>query len=98
MSRALVLELIQRDMNILNSRTGTRISGSISTSPTVILHRSGEQSGPEYYLDIRRRLASRLDYLRGKVEINDDAIAEDLKYLERQERQLRQELTLLDNP
>jgi len=96
--RALILELIERDMEILRSQTGTRITGASGNSPTVVLHRSGEQTGPAYYLDIRRRLTSRLAYLNGKVEINDDAIMEDLERMRREERELRQELSARDNP
>jgi hypothetical protein len=62
------------------------------------LHRSGEQNGPAYFLDIRRRLASRLAYLNGKVEISDEAIADDLEQLRREEYEFRQELATFDNP
>ena len=96
--RSLIVDLIRRDMEILRSQTGTRITGSGGSSPTVVLHRSGEQDGPAYFLDIHRRLAARLAYLNGKVEISDDAIADDLEQLRREEYEFRQELAALDNP
>jgi TPR repeat protein len=94
--RALILELIDRDMEVLGSQTGTRITGSTTNSPTLVLRRTGEQLGPEYYVDIRRRLASRLAYLNGKVEVNDEAIAEDLARMRQDESRIRQELASLD--
>jgi len=94
--RALILELIDRDMLILGSQTGTRITGSTANGPTLVLRRTGEQLGPAYYADIRRRLASRLAYLNGKVEVSDEAIAEDLARMRQDESRIRQELASLD--
>ena len=93
--RALILELLRRDMEILRSRTGTRIASSSNASPMVVLHRSGEQAAPVYFLDLRKRLADRLAYLNAKVEISDLAIADDLARMQSDESTIRRELAAL---
>lgn len=93
--RALILELLRRDMEILRSRTGTRIASASNASPVVVLHRSGEQAGPVYFLDLRKRLADRLAYLNAKVEISDLAIADDLAGMQSDESEIRRELAAL---
>ena len=74
--RALLMELIRRDMRTLRGQTGTRIPGSASSSPTTIYKISGEIVGPDFYRDIRNRLAVRIDYLDARVEISDDILAD----------------------
>jgi hypothetical protein len=95
--RALILELIQKDMNMLRSQTGTRIPGSNTSTPTLVLRPSGEPLAPNYYRDIRRRLEARIDYLDTKVEISDDVLVEELEKIRSAEAEVKQQLTAMEN-
>ncbi len=96
--RQLIMELIQRDLGILQSQTGTRITGSVVSGPAIVIKPSGEQLGPNYYGQIRSRLLARLDYLDAKVDIVDPVLAEEFEKTRMLETDIKQELTALDNP
>lgn len=68
--RVLILRLVKQDLDILRNSAGggTRLG---SANMTVIDRRSGISSGTHYYQMIRDRLAARLQYLKGQVEIVD---------------------------
>jgi len=94
----LIMKLIRRDMNTLNSRTGTHIRGATSGGSTVILRPSGKTENPNFYRDIRLRLEARLSYLETKVEISDIALESGDKELRRYEEQVKSELAALEIP
>lgn len=95
--RALILDLIQRDMETLKSRTGSRIPGSATGGPTVIVRPSGEPVSPNFYRDVRARLEARLEYLDAKVEIDDDVLSGELERIRGEEARVKAELVSLDN-
>ncbi len=92
------MELIREDMEILRAQTGTRIPGGTSTSPVVIYRPSGETIGPNFYGDVRTRLAARLDYLDARVEISDDVVAEEFRRIKVEEAEVKDELSAMENP
>ena len=94
----LIMKLIRRDMNTLNSRTGTHIRGSTVAGSTVILRPSGTTENPNFYRDIRLRLEARLSYLETKVEISDIALESGDQELRRYEEQVKSELAALEIP
>lgn len=94
----LIIRLIQKDMETLQSRTGTRISGSRLSAPVKIIRPSGSMEDPNYYRDIRRRLEARLGYLETKVEISDIASESDNDELRQFEEQIKSELAALEVP
>ena len=96
--RVLILELIRRDMQILESRTGTRVTGSVPSGPTMVFRPSGEVIGPNYFVDVRRRLENRLAYLDTKVEISDDVLVEEIDRVRMSESRIREQLAASDNP
>ncbi len=68
--QVLVYKLVQEDLDLLRSKAN-RI-GSMSASPTLIIHRRyGYISGAQYYQMIKKRLAVRLSFLKSQVEIID---------------------------
>lgn len=95
--RALVMELIRRDMKILHAQTGTRIPGSPSSGPSVILRPSGEPLGPNFYPELMSRLAARVAYLDSRVETNDAVLAAELRKVRAQEAAVKAELAALRN-
>lgn len=96
--RKLIMELIQDDLNILRSQTGTRITGSVVSGPSIVFKPNGEQLGPNYYLRVRNRLVARLNYLDAKVNIVDPVLAEEFGKARNLETGIKQELAALDNP
>jgi len=96
--RQLIMELIQRDLNILRSQTGTRITGSVVSGPTIVFKPTGEQLGPNYYAQVRNRLLARLNYLDAKVDIVDPVLAEEFGRARILETDIKEELAALDNP
>ena len=95
--RALLMELIRRDMRTLRAQTGTRIPGAASSSSAVIYKPSGEVAGPNFYRDIRNRLTVRIQYLDTRVEISDDVLADELREIRSQEEAVKQELSAMEN-
>lgn len=95
--RALVMELIRRDMRILQAQTGTRIPGSPSSGPSLILRPSGESLGPNFYPELMSRLAARIAYLDSKVETNDAVLAAELRKIRAQEAAVKAELAAMQN-
>jgi hypothetical protein len=96
--RVLILELVRRDMRILESRTGTRLTGSASSGSTLVFRPTGEQMGPGFFADVRRRLASRLAYLDAKVEISDDILVEEIERIRIDESRVRDQLADSEMP
>lgn len=94
----LVMDLIQRDMRTLKSRTGTHIQGSDVTGPVLIIRPSGRVEDPNFYRNIRLRLEARLNYLATKVEINDIQLESDNDELRQFEEQVKAELAALEIP
>ena len=95
--RALLMELIRRDMRTLRAQTGTRIPGSASSGSTVIYKLSGEVVGPSFYRDIKNRLAVRIQYLDARVEISDDILVDEIQKIRSQEEAVKQELSVMEN-
>jgi len=95
--RALLVELIERDMRTLRGQTGTRIPGGSISSPAIVMKPSGETAGPDFYRDARMRLKARIDYLDARVEIDDDALAEQLENFRGQEEAIKDELAAIEN-
>ena len=95
--RALIMELIRRDMRVLRSQTGTRIPGSSASSPTVIFKPSGEPVGPNFYRDIRTRLEARIDYLDARVEVEDVVLLDELENIRNEEALVKDELAAMGN-
>ena len=95
---SLIMALIRKDMNTLNNRTGTRISGSTVTAPIRIIRPSGLSEDPNYYSNIRRRLESRLSYLETTVEISDIARDSDNDEIRQFEEQIKSDLAALEVP
>ncbi|MDH3440793.1 MAG: hypothetical protein OEM63_08585, partial [Gammaproteobacteria bacterium] len=95
--RALIMELIRDDMNILRAQTGTRIPSGANTSSTVIFRPSGETVGPNFYRNVRSRLDARIAYLDARVEISDELISEELERIRIQEVEVKEELSAMGN-
>jgi len=96
--RQLIMELIQRDMDTLQSRTGTRITGSEISGPAIVFKPSGEQLGPNFYGQVRNRLLARLNYLDAKVDIVDPVLAEEFSRARILETDIKEELAAMENP
>jgi len=94
----LIMELIREDMNILQTRTGSRIRGATTSGPALIYRPSGELLPPNYYRDVRVRLAARLNYLEIKVEVRDLDVESDDEALKLLEQQVKTELAALEVP
>ena len=68
--RGLILDLVEDDLKLLRDRAGR--SRSMGSSPvTIIDRRYGYMSGAQYYETIKKRLAARLTYLKGQVDVID---------------------------
>ncbi len=94
----LIMVLIQRDMNTLNSRTGTHIQGSNAGGRVVIVRPSGRIGDPNFYRDLRLRLEARLNYLETKVAISDIELESDDNEIRMFEEQVKSELAALEIP
>ena len=94
----ILMNLIRKDMDILKSRTGSRIPGSAASSPALIYRPSGEPLPPNYYRDVRVRLEARLTYLETRIEISDVALGSENEQLDVLEAQVRAELAALEVP
>jgi hypothetical protein len=95
---ALIMKLIQRDMDILKRRTGTHISSSNISSPMITITPSGVPQDPNFYRNIRRRLEARLNYLETNVVISDIALESEDERLRQFEEQIKSELAAIDIP
>ncbi len=95
--RALLLELIRRDMNILRGQTGTRIPGGVPAGSVSIYRLSGEPVGPYFYRDVRTRLEARIAYLDARVEISDVVVADELERIRIEEAAVKEELSAMGN-
>lgn len=95
--RALLLELIRRDMNVLRTQTGTRIPGGIPAGSVSTYRLSGEPVGPYFYSDVRTRLEARIAYLDGRVEISDVVVADELERIKIEEAAVKEELSAMGN-
>lgn len=95
--RKIVLELIERDLRILRSQTGTRISGSSVNRPSLILRSNGQPLGPNFYVDVRKRLAARIQYLEARVDIVDDILSGEFEKTRTREAEFREELAAMEN-
>ena len=76
--RVLIYALVQQDLDILRSSAGRGASQG-SANMLVIDRRYGYMSGAQYYQRIKNRLAARLTYLKGHVEVIDVADAETME-------------------
>lgn len=95
---ALIMKLVQRDLNTLKQRTGTHIPGSSVASPVKVIKPSGAPEDPLFYRDVRRRLEARLNYLETTVEINDIEVDSAPTEVKSFEEQVKAELASLDIP
>ena len=95
---ALIMKLVQRDLNTLKQRTGTHIPGSSVSSPVKVIKPSGVPEDPLFYRDVRRRLEARLNYLETKVEINDIEVESAPAEVKSFEEQVKADLASLDIP
>ena len=68
--RVLLLELVRQDLDILRNSAGGGGSAS-SANMTMIDRRYGVTSDTNYYQMIRKRLNTRLTYLKAQVEVID---------------------------
>ena len=68
--RVLIYALVQQDLDILRDSAGRGPSKG-SGAMLVIDRRYGYMSGAQYYETIRRRLTTRLTYLKGQVDVVD---------------------------
>jgi len=95
--RALIIELVQRDMNLLKAQTGTRIPGSATSTPGLIFKPSGVRLGPNFYADVRKRLDARIAYLEAKVEIIDIVLADEIEKARSLEAEFKADLAVMEN-
>jgi len=81
----LLLELVRDDIDMLEARTGSRLSGG-GGSVTIVDARSGSSiSGDRLYADIRRRIESRLRFMGTQLDmpnLNSDPDDVDVDELE----------------
>jgi len=94
--RRLILDLIERDMDMLRSQTGTRLSGNTATGPLMVLRPSGETVGPNFYVDVRKRLQARLEYLDGRVEVEDKVLADEFQKIRNMEVEIKNKLARME--
>ena len=84
----LLTKAIRKDMALLRDRTGSRLSNTTSPMVIVELGRSVEtRSGDDYYGQIERRIAARLEYIASRVDIDIidmDPARPDMETIERQ--------------
>mgnify|MGYP001824195457 FL=1 len=96
--RVLIVELIQRDMEILREQTGSHIAGARGGNPVQIIRPDGEPVGPTFYQDLQARLEARIEYLDAKVEISDEIIVQELERIREEEAAIKDELAVMQNP
>lgn len=94
--RVLLVELIHRDMEILQQQSGSRIPGAEVTVPTIVYTPDGVPAGPSYYSDVRTRLGVRLAYLDARVEISEDVVTGELEQILQRESEIKRELAALE--
>lgn len=94
--RRLIMDLIRRDMDTLESQTGTRLPGNTATGPLIVIRPSGEQVGPNFYVDVRMRLKARIEYLDARVEIEDMVLADEFKKIRDMEVRVKNELSRIE--
>ena len=94
--RKLILGLIQRDIDTLKSQTGTRIPGSSTSSPGLILRPSGVTLAPNYYDEIRARLNERIAFLDAHDDVADIVLAEEIEKTRQIEANAREELAAME--
>lgn len=94
--RRLILDLIERDMDTLRSQTGTRLSGNTATGPLMVLRPSGETVGPNFYVDVQKRLQARLEYLDARVEVEDKVLADEFEKIRHMEVEIKNELARME--
>ena len=92
----LILALVKRDLDMLASRTGSRIASSSTGPTTVISLSSGSYSSDSYYERIEKRIAMRIEFLDANVEIVDLELGEDLAVRQSLENEFRKQLETLD--
>jgi len=92
----LILDLVQRDLDTLKAKTGSRLPGS-STSPISIVNmRSNELQGEASYARIQKRIELRLEYLNANVEIVDVDLNDEFAVKKSLEMEIRKEMAALD--
>ena len=90
----LILDLIRKDIEILRSRTGTRIPGG-TTGQLTVINLAGGGGSELFYDDVQDRMASRLKYLKTNVEIIDIEQDEEVGDIRSMEMEFRKELAAL---
>lgn len=90
----LILNLIRVDMEILRSRTGTRIPGG-TTGQLTVINLTGRGGSERFYRDVQERMETRLKYLKTNVEIIDIEQGEDVNDIRSLEMEVRKELAAL---
>ena len=92
----LILALVKRDLEVMSSRTGSRIASS-SAGPTLVISlQSGTHASDSYYDRIEKRIATRIEFLDANVEIVDLELGEDLAVKQSLENEFREQLETLD--
>ena len=92
----LILNLVQKDLKILRSRTGSRIEGVARGPIQVMIARSGDFQSDEYYDRIQKRIDMRLQYLDTNVEIIDLDLDGELAVKQSLESEIKEEMAGLD--
>ena len=92
----LILDLVQRDLDTLRAKTGSRLAGS-STSPiTIVNMRTNEVHSEASYARIQKRIELRLEYLDANVEIVDVDLNDEFAVKKSLESEIRKEMAALD--
>ena len=82
---AVLLSSIKRDLQALNSKTGSRLTGLASPISVIDGRGGGIRSGAEYYAELRERIEKRLHLLKESGDFQDlvvDVDRVDLRDLE----------------
>jgi len=94
--RVLILDLVQDDLKLL--REQARLGRSGSASPmTIIDRRYGYMSGAHYYETIEKRLATRLAYLKSRVDVIDVEGSETMELVQI-ESEIKKLIAEIDKP
>ncbi|HEX9851493.1 MAG TPA: hypothetical protein VGA68_00695 [Woeseiaceae bacterium] len=82
----ILVDLIRDDLDVLRSRTGTRIPGGAASAPLTVIDLSGSgAASANFYEAVQERLQTRLAYLKTNVDIidieqgSDDAVVQELE-------------------
>ncbi len=82
----ILVDLIRDDIEVLRSRTGSRIPGGAPSGPLTVIDLSGSgAASARFYEAVQERLQTRLAYLRTNVDIidieqgSDDAVVRELE-------------------